>query len=236
MHIYGLIIGLITAGWYWFLTQDKKYGRLIEAYFWPAVIWLLFTSRLYHVLDNLDYYQNQPIKALYVWQGGLSIIGTLIGLAVFILWLADRYKLNWLDLANKIVVGLPLVQAIGRLGNWFNYEIVGRPIKTGFGWFIPEAQRPPSYGQYRYFHPVFFYEMVLDLFLFFYLKHKADRKSNLVTFDYLLLYGAIRFVLEYFRLPQDSFYLGWFNLNLIFFVFLMVVGLWGRWRFDKQSV
>jgi prolipoprotein diacylglyceryl transferase len=105
----------------------KKENKNIEV-FWGAIFWTILAgaigARLYHVVDYWHYYSEQPLNIFAVWQGGLGIIGGIIGgtlaLTVY-LTIRKENILQWLDIAAMVA---PLGQALGRLGNIVNRELM----------------------------------------------------------------------------------------------------------------
>jgi phosphatidylglycerol:prolipoprotein diacylglycerol transferase len=111
----------------------------------------------------------------------------------------------WADL---LAVALPLGQAIGRWGNYFNQEIFGKPTALPWGIPIELANRPAGYLNYQYFQPTFLYESGLDLVnflillvLFFWL-YKKQQAGGLVSLVYLINYSLIRLAMEFLRIDQ----------------------------------
>ena len=170
-----------------------------EVWWWGALAGLL-GARLYFVfiLEPI-YFWHHPFEILAVWHGGMAIHGGVIG-GVIGIWYTTK-KLQsvwfWLDVAAPV---LALGQAIGRWGNYFNQEVYGK--LTTLPWGIPIG------GQIGYFHPTFLYESALDLILAIILwrlfrraKQLAWRPGRVVSI-YLVGYGIIRFVMEFFRIDQ----------------------------------
>lgn len=215
VKIYGLLIGLaILAASEVSVWLGKKRGvdkKLINSLAVWAVIGGVVGARLYHVIDYWGrYYFLSPIKVLYVWEGGLAIwgaiLGGLIGLAVYYLMVLQKSKskLQLIDLLDIVFVGLPLGQAIGRWGNYFNGELGG---KNG--------------------EPLFLYESVADLVLFGVLVMMGKKKMRvgLITGFYLLGYGTIRYLLEPLREGGMIWRIGEWPVAQIFALVAMAVGI-----------
>ncbi|MDP2638791.1 MAG: prolipoprotein diacylglyceryl transferase, partial [Candidatus Azambacteria bacterium] len=154
-HWYGLIIGIgVLASIQASVWLAKRRG-VNEEILWNASWWVLIGgligARLYHVLDLWpEVYSLDPISALYIWNGGLGIIGGLIG-GFIGLWLFNRFMIhdsparnashseaggrfkNFVDIA---IFGLPIGQAIGRIGNFINQEVYGLPTDLLWGIYI----------------------------------------------------------------------------------------------------
>ena len=242
LHIYGLLIGLgIWLGvelagkiQKQLTTFHKTYQQisLDQLLLWlaiPAVV----GARVYHVIDYWSYYQQNLIKVLYLWQGGLgifgAILGGLLGLVLY-LWYSKKISL-FLYSSDILVFALPLAQAIGRLGNFYNQELFGSPSTLPWAIFIPLTKRPVELVSFTHFHPLFAYEALLNLALLWGLWWQSKRKHKIGFFTaiYFLGYGLIRFSLEFLRL--DPWTLGilttgqWMSLV---FIASGIVLLWRR--------
>ena len=170
-------------------------------------------ARLYHGFSTpaggpvgWAYYREHPLEIIAFWHGGLQgfgIYGAVAGgvLGIWIYTAAARLPfLRWLDYGS---VGLILSQAIGRWGNFFNQELYGPPTSLPWGVYIEPANRLAGLEAFDRFHPLFLYESVLDLLVFFALlwvrrRVKSVRDGDLF-FGYLIGYSFVRFWLEFLR-------------------------------------
>ncbi|MCW2599023.1 MAG: prolipoprotein diacylglyceryl transferase [Frankiales bacterium] len=123
----------------------------------------LVGARLYHVITSPDLYLKHPVDALYVWHGGLGIWGGVLGGALGAWFVLRRRGISFLAFADALAPALPVAQAIGRFGNYFNQELFGRPTTLPWGLEIDPSHRPPGYGTFSTFHPTFLYEALWDL-------------------------------------------------------------------------
>ena len=213
-HWYGLIIGVAILVAF---EVSKRYAvfkkidvKLLERAFWWVVPMGIVGARLYHVIDYWDrYYRFDLLKIFYLWEGGLGIwggiIGGMIGLMIYLYRFPIRSGMTkWLDIC---VIGLPLGQAIGRLGNYVNGEIIGRN------------------GE-----PLFAYEAGLNLLLFLFLWNFIKNKNmdGMVAGVYFIGYGLIRTLLEYMRPDEIVWKMGgyptavWVSLGAILFGLYLV--------------
>jgi phosphatidylglycerol:prolipoprotein diacylglycerol transferase len=219
---------------------------------WGSLGWALVLgiigARLYHVMtpspsmeavgiySPLDYFRN-PYQLINLRNGGLGIYGGIVGGAVG-LWIYTRRQripsLAWADLA---AVGMPLGQAIGRWGNYFNQELYGRPTDLPWGVFIDPAYRLPAFSEYGRFHPAFLYESMWSWLTFFLLLSLARRYAHkLLTGDlmalYLIMYAIGRTLLEMVRLDSRLLNLGELQLNMAVatFVSLLIALAMIIWR------
>jgi prolipoprotein diacylglyceryl transferase len=163
-----IIAGVVVAIWLgdrrW-LARGGRPGQVGDIAVW-AVPFGLVGGRLYHVITDWKLYfgpGQDPVAALYVWQGGLGIWGAISLGALGAYIGARRGGIKFPPFADALAPGLALAQAIGRWGNWFNQELFGRPTTLPWGLQIDPENRPPGYAGYDTFHPTFLYESLWDL-------------------------------------------------------------------------
>jgi len=204
---YGIFIalGVIAATWI-AIVETKRRGESIDHLLNMLLLILplgIIGARLYHVIDQWDYYMQNPV--LIIGGQGLGIFGAVIGGAIGMLIYTMWKKLNtalWLDIAAP---GLIFAQAIGRWGNYFNQELFGYPTNAPWGIYIDEAYRPPQYALYTHFHPLFLYESILNLIGFGLLlwigrKYAKQLLDGELFMIYIVYYGVVRFILEGFKI------------------------------------
>jgi phosphatidylglycerol---prolipoprotein diacylglyceryl transferase len=174
MSIYGLIIGFcIVIGLEYFFKKNQVIPKNKEKIFlfFLIIISIVF-ARIYFVVFNWPFYSQNLSQIPNIRGGGISILGGLIGGIIFIYFFAKKNKIKFLKITNLIAPILPLCQSIGRFGNYFNHEIYSKTNQ-----------------------PIWLYESILDLILFFFL---IKKKTNQTAY-YLIGYGLIRFITEFFR-------------------------------------
>lgn len=229
IHWYGLCFagGILLA--YWLTTKQPKLDHLkinLENIFWQLLFVGLMGARLADVfVFEWWYFQNHLSDIYKIWQGGLAWQGGIVASAIYLYWYCIKTKTSFLELADILVPGLALGQAIGRLGNYFNQELFGLPTNLPWGIKINSIHRPLAYSNYEYFHPTFLYEMLLLVGVSFIL-YKLNKKSlpGLSLSWYLILTGAVRFGLEFIRLDQQSMLFG-IKVGFILALVIMAVGI-----------
>ncbi len=252
LRFYGLIlVGGAMVGAYLASVEARRKGANPDTV-WDALVWALIGgivgARIYHVFTpppsmvaagftTAAYFKN-PITILEVWNGGLGIPGGIVG-GLLALWIYTRYAkldfLLWVDIAAPAV---PLAQAIGRWGNFVNQELYGKPTDLPWGIFIQPQYRLPGYTEFERFHPTFLYESILNLFvclaLLWIARRFADRlKPGDLLLSYLMLYGAVRFLMEFLRLDSSGF--GNLNINQTLSALAVVAGgIWLALRHRRQ--
>jgi phosphatidylglycerol:prolipoprotein diacylglycerol transferase len=192
------------------LTEDRalNYALLIA-------VFGIIGARLYYVLFNLPYYAADPVSIFQVREGGLAIHGGLILGCLTAFVLSRRWKESTLNVMDLFFVSVPLGQAIGRWGNYFNGEAHGGPTDLPWG-ILVNGQKV---------HPTFLYESLWCLFLFFLLWYIDNRRkfTGQTFFLYCILYSAERFVVEGLR--TDSLMLGSLKQAQVLSMVVIVVGL-----------
>jgi len=155
------VLSALTVAIYLARFHGIKTDTIIDLAVW-LVIGGILGARIYAVFLEWPYFSAHPLDILKIWQGGLAIHGAVIG-GLIALWLfTKKYKHNFWQLAAIFATGLPLAQAIGRWGNYFNQELFGRPTTLTWGIPIDVASRPVEYISSTYFHPTFLYELIID--------------------------------------------------------------------------
>ena len=125
----------------------------------------LIGARLYHVITDFDRYSNNLGDIPKIWQGGLGIWGGISAGVLVAVWMMRRGGYSTATMLDALAPALAVAQAIGRLGNWFNQELYGRPTDLPWALEIDQAHRVAGYGLEETFHPTFAYEALWNLAL-----------------------------------------------------------------------
>jgi prolipoprotein diacylglyceryl transferase len=179
--------------------------------FWALVFGFL-GARLAYVSTHLDRFDGRPWAILFIWEGGLALFGGLAGGALAALWYLRRHQGDIGAYADAVAPALPLAQAVGRWGNYFNQELYGTPSDLPWAVEIDPQHRVPPYQEFATFHPTFLYESIYNLCLvalLLYLDRKKvlKRKGSLFLV-YAIGYGLARFLLELIRTDTTFRFLG----------------------------
>ena len=166
----------------------------------------LVGARLYHVITTPDEYVHHPLEALYIWHGGLGIWGGVAGGALGAWFALRRRGVPFADFCDAMAPALPIAQAIGRFGNWFNQELYGKATDLPWGLRIDENHGGPGT-----FHPTFLYEALWDVGVAL-LVVWADRRYRLTRGRAFALYVAAYCVgrawIEYLRIDEAHRFFG----------------------------
>jgi prolipoprotein diacylglyceryl transferase len=159
----GVVVAMAVARRRWAARggDPDEVSRLAT---WSVVAGLV-GARAYHVLTDYHRFQGRWFDVVKVWEGGLGIPGGLAAGVVVGVILARRRGLPAAQLLDVVAPAIPIAQAIGRLGNWFNQELFGRPTGLPWGLRIDPEHRPPGYEPFVTFHPTFLYEALWNLAL-----------------------------------------------------------------------
>jgi prolipoprotein diacylglyceryl transferase len=184
----------------------------------------VIAARLYHIATDYNRYEHDLGRTVQIWKGGLSIWGALAGGVLGFYLYARKYRLPVLPMLDCVAPGLALAQAIGRLGNYFNQELFGKPTDLPWGLEIALRHRPNGYEQYETFHPAFLYEALWNLGVFGVVLW-AERRWRLRWGQTFFLYGAVycvgRFWIELLRIDFANKILG-LRVNVFTTVILFV--------------
>jgi prolipoprotein diacylglyceryl transferase len=251
VHYYALCIiaGVAIAIW----LGNKRYRAFasnseqsvgvvadVAIYAVPAGI---IGGRIYHVISSPAQYfgeNGKPLDALKIYEGGLGIWGA-ISLGALAAWFGYRKRSKGLELPSfrlfldALAPGILIAQANGRIGNWFNGELFGRPFSGPWALEIPLSKRPVGYLQYETFHPTFLYEAIWCLLvaaLLIWLTPKL--KSGQGFAIYVALYCVGRFVIESLRIDDANTVLG-LRINLWTSLVVGMIALAAALRFARQK-
>jgi len=214
--IAGIIVALIIATRRW-----QARGGTADSMELMVVVGVPFGivgARLYHVITDYQLYfgaGRQPLNALKIWEGGLGVWGAIAFGVLGGYLVARRRRIAFPAVLDAIAPAILVAQAVGRLGNWFNQELFGRPTTLPWGLEIAPQYRPVGYGQFATFHPTFLYEMLWNLaaaVLLVWLDRRFRLGHGKVFALYVLLYCGGRFWIEALRIDTVN-EIGGFRLN-----------------------
>lgn len=228
IHYYALCIitGIAVAIW----LGRKRYSTIggnpddvSEAAIW-AVPFGIIGGRIYHVITSPQKYfgeNGNAADAFRIWQGGLGIWGaiSLGAIGAYIYFRLHKTTLRFTQFLDALAPGVIFAQAIGRVGNYFNQEVFGKPTNLPWGLEIAPFNRPDGYEVFSKFHPTFLYELIWCLFVGYLLIRlpgfvkKFINNNGDVFALYVFGYAAGRLWIESLRIDQANYILG-FRLNI----------------------
>ena len=205
----------ILLGWWYLLKLVSQPGspmarRHADDMVFYATLGIILGGRIGYVLFyNPKFYLHEPLKILFLWDGGMSFHGGVVGTSLGIFYLARKNGLSWLRIHDYVACCVPFGLFFGRVANFINGELWGAPTDQPWGVRFLEAQGQfEAWGPPR--HPSQLYEAGLEgvlLFLIlFYLfwKTKARYQPGKLVGVFLLGYGICRFLVEFIREPDQQ--------------------------------
>jgi len=202
---YGMMYLLGFVGGYFMMCHVSRLREMaikkevISDLLFYAVLGVVIGGRLgYTLFYNSGYYLSHPLEILYVWEGGMSFHGGLLGVLTVLLIFCRRCSLALLLVADLAVSAVPIGLWFGRIGNFINAELWGRVTEHPWGVIFPGGGSLPR-------HPSQLYEAVLEglvLFILIYLLHRFRVRRGIPAFCFVLFYGIFRFLIEFVRQPD----------------------------------
>jgi len=213
IHWYGLMYLVAFGLFLWLGAQRVKLPQFaqagwtrrdVEDLLFYGVLGVVIGGRLGYVLFyKPGYYAANPFEILAVWKGGMAFHGGLLGVIVAMAWFARIKERPFLQVTDLIAPCVPTGLAAGRLGNFINGELWGRAADPGLPWSMVFPQSGTALPR----HPSPLYQFALEgmlLFIVLWVYAKKPRQLGQVSGAFLVGYGVLRFIAEYFREP-DSF-------------------------------
>ncbi|HEX8263394.1 MAG TPA: prolipoprotein diacylglyceryl transferase [Allosphingosinicella sp.] len=199
----------ILVGWWYLMRLIARPGapmarRHVDDLVFYATLGIILGGRLGYVLFyRPGIYFSDPVQILRIWDGGMSFHGGVIGTTLGILWLARKHKLDWLRVHDYVACCTPFGLFFGRLANFVNGELWGRPTDVPWAIVFPTGGDVPR-------HPSQLYEAGLEGLLLFailwflFWRTDARYQPGKLVGTFLLVYGFSRFLVELVRQPDQG--------------------------------
>ncbi len=227
---YGLVIAVGVA-LAWRLTTKRFVerggdGELADKLMARVLVFgFLVRVRRMYLLISLRY-SDEWWKVIAIWEGGLALFGGLTAGALTVMILSRRWGIDLWDWLDSVAPAVPLAQAVGRWGNYFNQELFGTPSTLPWAVEIAPQHRPAAYADAETFHPTFLYESLWNLALagtIIWLSRRYPTLKGRLIGVYLVGYGILRFLLELIR-TDTTFRLLGLSRNGWVSIGVMVIG------------
>jgi len=185
------------------LNRERKVlgDKQLEDLYFIMIVGLVVGARVgYMFFYNMKELLANPLSLFLVWQGGMSFHGGLVGATLSVVWFCRKHALSFLDITDMVVITAPIGLGLGRLGNFINGELWGRP--SG----VPWAMIFPGAGLHAR-HPSQLYELGLEgilLFMLLWFLRKRFSGTGQMSALFLILYGVFRSLAEFFREPDPQ--------------------------------
>ena len=210
-YIFGILIGWLYCKK--ILIKDKNISKLFDDLISYLIIGIILGGRLGYVLFyNLEYFLSNPIEILMIWQGGMSFHGGLLGVLASTIIYAKKHNVNKFIFLDLIAGSAPIGIFLGRIANFVNSELYGR--ETNILWSVIFTKIDNITR-----HPSQIYEALLEgvilfFILFFFIKKNYLLKPGLISSLFLIFYSLFRFLVEFFRVPDEQVGLIYLNLTI----------------------
>jgi phosphatidylglycerol:prolipoprotein diacylglycerol transferase len=237
VYSYGFFLTLAyLAATFIFWREGRKRGfneeRLLDLSL-LTLVGALIGGRVLYVLLNWNYFSLEPLQTLFIWQGGFAYFGALLVATVVALYFCRNWKWPAFQIADLGALAGALAFSIGKIGAFLAGTDYG--YQTDLSWGVTF----PALVGAR--HPVQLYEAGISLLIFFLLlrvyfkniEKSGEIRSGVVFFDWLILSGVARFVLEYFR--ADSTFVGGVKVAQILALVVASIGLVGLYYFGLRN-
>jgi len=217
IHAYGLMIALGVV------AAVSLCGRRMEAAgvgtrddMSSIAMWAVgagvIGARIYFIITDKTDPWKTPSRWLKIWEGGLGIPGGLLAGVLVGMWAIKRRGLSVPGVFDAAAPAIPIAQAVGRLGNWWNQELFGRPTKLPWALEIDAAHRPDGYEQFATYHPTFLYEATWNLALagvLILIGRRFRLRPGRLLAVYVVGYSIGRFWVEGLRIDPANAGGGW---------------------------
>ena len=228
-YIFGILLALLYMH-----LLDKKYRfkltspKLLEDLSFYIILGIILGGRLGYVLFyNPGYYLQNIIEIFFIWQGGMSFHGVLTGVSIAVLLFCRKNNLSYLRYMDLISAASPIGIFLGRIANFINGELFGRPTNLPWGMIFPHGDHQPR-------HPSQIYEAIFEglfafiiLFLCFKLKNIRDNPGK-ITGIFISIYAIARILIEFTREPdpQLGLFLNFISMGQILSLILLALGIY----------
>ena len=236
------ICALIT-GYYYLLFINRRFNlkiinhKSLEELIFKIIIGIIIGGRLgYVIFYNLSYYINHPSKIFFIWEGGMSFHGGLIGVTLAILYHSKKTAKSFFTYIDLVSCAVPIGLFLGRIANFINGELYGKITNNNWGVIFPYAGFLPR-------HPSQLYEAILEgllafIIMYFAVKNEKFRSSKgSLSGLFLIIYGISRILVEFYRTPDV--HIGYFfniiTLGQILSLPMVLLGLYLIVFYDRKK-
>ncbi len=222
---YGLtyVLGFIAAYLYFRTAQQR--GEIenfnpeaVESLTFSVPVGVVLGGRIGFVVQHPHELFTDPMFAIRIWEGGMAFFGGLAGALLAILWVVHRYKLRFLNVTDVAVFPATIGLALGRLANFVNGELVGKPTGKSWGVVFPSVDLLPRYPSQLFESVSHFIMLGMLLFVKFKYGSWAASRPGALSYLFLICYGVFRFFTDFYR--DDDTYWGpfsdgqWFSIGV----------------------
>ena len=222
-YIFGILLG-----WFYcknFLIKDKNISALFDDLITYLIIGIILGGRLgYVIFYQTLIFLNDPFYIFYIWQGGMSFHGGLIGIITSTYFFSKIKNISFFYLSDLITLVAPIGLFFGRIANFINGEVMGKPTNGNWGVVVTEIDNVRR-------HPSQLYECILEGIILFILLNliffKKNYKIGTTSFAFLFFYGIFRFISEIFREPDThlGYIIGSYSMGMLLSLAMVFISI-----------
>ena len=230
IHWYGLmyLVGFIAAwklGTYRAKKSDLWNDKQVEDLIFYGALGVVLGGRVgYTLFYNFSSFIDEPISIFYIWKGGMSFHGGLLGVIIAFYMFARNHNKSFFQVSDFMAPMIPIGLGAGRIGNFINKELIGRPMEASMPWAM-------DYGDHIARHPSSLYQALTEgllLFLIIWFYSSKQRPSMAVSAVFVMSYGSFRFITESFRTPDSHIgfiAFNWLTMGQLLSLPMILIGL-----------
>ena len=207
-YIFGVLLGWLYIKF--LLKENNQIRELFDDYLTYIIVGIIIGGRLGYVLFyNLNFYLNNPIEIIFIWKGGMSFHGAVLGIIVLTYFYASKINLNLFKFLDLVALSAPIGIFLGRIANFINSELYGKP--TDIFWSVKFTKVDQIFR-----HPSQIYEAIFEGVILFLILNifciKFLNKPGIISGIFLVVYSIFRFNIEFYREPDA--HISYLFLNL----------------------
>ena len=221
-YILGILLGWILSKK--FFISDNEIREKFDDFITYLIVGLIVGGRLGYVFFyDFNYYYNNFLDIFKIWQGGMSFHGGLLGIIFASIWFSKKNNQNAFKYLDIVSIVSPIGIFFGRVANFINSELYG--IETNLPWGVKFIQIDDLTRHPSQLYEAFFEGIVLFVILIFFKNKQFMKTPGLISALFLIFYSIFRFIIEFFRVPDE--HLGYLLFNftmgqIISFIFLLI--------------
>jgi phosphatidylglycerol:prolipoprotein diacylglycerol transferase len=241
LRYYGLAYALGFVFLYFGLHYLSRKGwsqlppRLIDDFVaWMCLAGVIGGGRLgYCLLYDFQHTLRNPLSIFQLWHGGMASHGGIAGAIAVLYFYGRRHQIPFYNLADSAALCTPLGLGLGRIANFINGELWGRPTTVSWAWIFPDATLVQGVNVPR--HPSQLYEAALEgllLFIILWTLRFRVKRDGVIALTFVGTYAVLRFIVEFFREPDApiGYYFGWATQGQLLSLALLPLVAFLAWR------